>query len=366
MNANDDPGRVVSDWLHEFGRHTACPGTSTRSFARRPRAVSARPGRASKGGSPCRSTLRLAPAPRLGLISLLVSSPCIALAAIAALIASARASIRCRRPSGLARNGVDRLRRGRATSMRYDPATGVTTPSWSPAPRTTSAPLFSRDGSQILFSAGPDGASPSLALVVADVDGSHAHEVVEALTDCDVDRLVADRREGGVRLVTSPARRSINDRECPTAADRPRSTWCCRSTVPVVAGPDGIDILFRGPTPAFRREHRDCILVKADGSSSPRPVSCAVGADRRASAIRSSSLDEDARDVLIVRAVDLAAGIGRAYHGLGRHARGSVHVLDAGHGQRRGDPAATDRAGSVSAGRRGARARRTALGSCSA
>ena len=269
MNAQDDPGRVVSDWLHEYGAHRV-PGhldavlreTSTRRQ---------RPAWSSlERWLPMQSTLRSRPRPGSALILLLVLT-FLAVVGIALITSGRGASAGpAHRPRPQWADGV--RQGGRHLSLRSSDGRGG-------GPRrgteNDTAPLFSRDGSHLLFARGPDGANPA-SVVVADADGTHAHQVIGPLTDWSLDRLVAERREGGDRssIAGTPSITVVN-------ADGSGSTVLdvgMPATFPSWTGPDGTDILFRGDN-AARTAAR--YLPSRPTASSPRPVSRAASADAR-------------------------------------------------------------------------------------
>ena len=207
------------------------------------------------------STLRFAPAPRLGLILLLVLT-LLAVVGIALLTSGSR-RVQLAPPTGLARNGPMAYDKA-GDIYRYDPVTGMETVLVGGTDNDT-APLFSRDGSRVLFSRGPDGANPT-SVLVADADGTHAHQIIGPLTEWtwtdwspNGDRVAIGSSIAGTPSITivkaDGSGRTVLEVGMP-------------ATSPSWAGPDGTDILFR----VEDADTAALYLVKADGSSSPRPV----------------------------------------------------------------------------------------------
>ena len=153
MTRTSDFDGILSDWLDDEDAARSVP-----DYARRdPAAARARPAsarvveprkvapHANDAPYRARAQARAGRAHRSRLL---------AVAGIAVLTAGSR-RIQLAPPTGLARNGpivYDKL----GDIYRYDPATGMETALVTGAENDT-APLFSRDGSRILFSRGPDG-----------------------------------------------------------------------------------------------------------------------------------------------------------------------------------------------------------------
>ena len=104
MTRDDDFDGFLSDWLDEQGRarRARLPRRGPGPHDARP--ASGRGGRASKGGSPCRRPLRLAPVPRLGLV-VLIALAIVAAVGIAVLAVGSRHAP-LPPPFGPARNGA--------------------------------------------------------------------------------------------------------------------------------------------------------------------------------------------------------------------------------------------------------------------
>ena len=213
--------------------------------------------------APHASTLRFAPAPRLGLILLLVL---LVLAVVGiALLTSASRRVQLAPPiraspatgrsptTSVAATSIARPGDGRGDGPRR-------------RPENDTAPLFSRDGTVRPRSpAGQTERTPT-SVLVADADGTDAHEIIGPLTE----RTRTDWSPNGARWRSARPRRQAVDHHREgrwQRIERARGRHAGRRPRPG-AGPDGTDILFRG-------EDADTAaldLVKADGSSSPRPV----------------------------------------------------------------------------------------------
>ena len=175
MNAHDDPGRMVSDWLHEYAAHRV-PGhldavlqeTSTRRQ---------RPAWSSlERWLPVQTTARFAPQPRLGWLFLIVLA-LIAVVGVALLTAGQRS--RPAPPFGPAANGA--VAYGQDGDIyRYDISTGQRSPLIG-GPTYDFGGTFSRDGTRLAFARIPadhvNDADPPLAIMVAGIDGSDIREL---------------------------------------------------------------------------------------------------------------------------------------------------------------------------------------------
>ena len=175
MNAHDDPGRMVSDWLHEYAAHRV-PGhldavlQETSTMRQRPAWSSL------ERWLPVQTTARLAPQPRLGWVFLIVLA-LIAVVGVALLTAGQRS--RPAPPFGLAANGA--VVYGQDGDIyRYDVSTGQRLPLIS-GPTYDFGGTFSRDGTRLAFARIPadhiDDADPPLAIMVAGIDGSNIREL---------------------------------------------------------------------------------------------------------------------------------------------------------------------------------------------
>jgi len=175
MTVNDDPGRVVSDWLHEYGAHrvpdhldAVLRTTSTRRQ---------RPAWSSlERWLPVQTTARFALQPRLGWLLLIVLA-LIAVIAVALLAAGSRN--RPAPPFGPAANGAVAYAQD-GDIYRYDIATGQLAPLIA-GPTYDFGATFSRDGTRLLLARIPAGhvgdADPPLSIMVADLDGSNVRDL---------------------------------------------------------------------------------------------------------------------------------------------------------------------------------------------
>ena len=181
MNAHDDPGRVVSDWLHEYSAHRV-PGhldavlrtTSTRRQ---------RPAWSSlERWLPMDLTRRastLAP-PHLGRL-LVVGLVILALAAVAVLAVGSRQRP-LPPPFGPARNGV-LVYASHGDVLSYDPASAIST-AVIQGPEDDSDPRVSPDGTKILFDRVVDGPLGH-QLMVSDIDGRNAVPLTAPVANVD-------------------------------------------------------------------------------------------------------------------------------------------------------------------------------------
>ena len=142
------------------------PATSTKSSPGRPEPDSGRHGRASKGGSPCNTTLRLVPVPRLAWLLVIVGL--IAALGAAALLVGSRSRLPA--PFGPAANGSIVYGTESGDILAYDPVSG-TSSSIIAGTTKDETPDFSPDGTKFLFARETEDANRWL-LMVADADGS--------------------------------------------------------------------------------------------------------------------------------------------------------------------------------------------------
>ena len=258
MNAHDDPGRMVSQWLEEYSAHrvpehldAVLGETSTRHQ---------RPAWSSlERWLPMDLTNRAStfPAPRLGRVLLIVLLA-LALATAAAVVIASRQH-RVPPPFGPAANGIQ-IASGDGDIFALDATTHqrrplVTGPSWD------FGTTWSRDGTQFLFlrtAAQPDNTVPALlTMAVAAADGSNVREVVGPVTSLDWFDWSPDG--GQVAFVARDSRGNglVNVVDVPTGR-------VATFALPVSVGwlawrPDGREILLRseGKTPAIYAVHPD-------------------------------------------------------------------------------------------------------------
>ena len=316
---------TVSDWLHEDAGHRV-PDHLDEVLRRTPHAsASGRHGRASKGGSPCNDAPFRARAQ--GRLAARGSRAPRRRSACAVLTRGSRS----RQPAPAVRarpQRPDRLRQG-GRHLPLRSGDGRWRPRWSPARRATRRPLFSPDGSRLLFSRGPTTGSP------APYSSPTPRPMVMNLRGGDScgtwSRLVASGDGFGASAGPRRIHAWDHDREC-RRVDRPRSNRGIRRRSRHGVGPTG-PLLFTG---AFRRK-RSRARSSPRRRVSHRQRSCTPRDRRRGASTILSVLDGTAVS-LIVR-------------GTARHRRatpvwdgdsGRMHVLDLATGAGLGDPGPAD------------------------
>ena len=186
MTVNEDPGRVVSDWLHEFGAHRVPDHLDavlrTTSTRRQRPAWSSLERWLPMDLASRASTLAQ---PRLGR-ALLIALLILALVGVSILAIGARQQ-RVPPPFGPARNG-EIVSSADGDIYLVDPATHGSSPLIA-GPTFDFGPVFSRDGTRFSFLRGgpTDCGQPDcgLILVVANADGTGVRELTRGVPMLD-------------------------------------------------------------------------------------------------------------------------------------------------------------------------------------
>ena len=240
MNTDERFAQTLSEWLVEEAAHRVPDHLAevlVQTAATRQRPWWSSPERLH----PMQTTLRLSPAPRLGLL-VLIGLAILAALGIALLAVGSR-NAPLAPVAGLARNGPLVYDKD-GDIYRYDPMSGAHTLLVGGADSDTQ-PLFSRDGSRFIFSR-RQGAGTA-AVMVANADGSDIRKVIDEPTDWTW----TDWSPDGAKIafgVSTAGVPSVMLANADGSGARPLEVGMAAS-FPSWVGPDGTDILFRGEGP---------------------------------------------------------------------------------------------------------------------
>jgi Tol biopolymer transport system component len=173
MNHSDGFDRTVSDWLHVDAEHRVPDHLD--AVMRRTRTERQRPAWSSlERWLPMQTTLRFAPVPRVAWLLVIAGL----VVAFGAAILIAASQPRLPAPFGIARNGPIVHDAADGDIHTFDPLTGNTTVIVR-GPERDVAPMFSHDGSRIVFAR--EGTPDHFMVFTANADGTGVRGLTEPL-----------------------------------------------------------------------------------------------------------------------------------------------------------------------------------------